>query len=215
MNQLTNNKIIIINGLDIDDCTELAYRIGIKYSINVINPHFLLNETYKLIEEAHNNPENKSKVLLMATYLYNELFNIPYIICSKNLFSSCISNPILWNINPKYALHTNINKFIRNWQRRLIMEGLKTYENQPLIVICPYEYSEIENLSSDMLYIWVSNRKDGELLDNKSDKLKQSLLKFRMNSQYTHNKSNVETIRRVEEFINEYQRKDNESYEKS
>lgn len=204
MNQLTSNKIVIINGIDIDDCTELACRIGIKLGIDVINPHFILNETYKLINEAHNNTENRATILLMATYLYNELFNIPYIICSKNLFSSCVTNPVLSSENPKYSLHTNINKFIRNWQRRLIMEGLKKCSNQPLIVICPYEYSEMENLSDNMLYIWVNNGKDSELLDNKADKLKQSLLKFRMNSQYTHNRSNIETIRRVEEFINEH-----------
>lgn len=203
MNQLTNNKIIIVNGIDIDKCTDIASKLGLKTNINIINPHFILNEVMALLDDAYNNMESRPTILLMATYLFNELFNVPYIICSKNIFNSCVTNPIFSNSNPKYALHNNINKFIRNWQRRLVMEGLKTYENQPLIVICPYEYNEIENLSDDMLYIWVNNERDGELLDNKADKLKQNLVKFKMNSWYMHNKSISETIQRVEEFINE------------
>lgn len=203
MNQLTNNKIIIVNGIDIDKCTDIASKLGLKTNINVINPHFILNEVMALLNDAYNNMEGRPTILLMATYLFNELFNIPYIICSKNIFNSCVTNSIFSNSNPKYALHLDINKFIRNWQRRLVMEGLKTYENQPLIVICPYEYNEMKNLSDDMLYIWVNNERDGELLDNKADKLKQNLVKFKMNSQYTHNKSISETIQRVEEFINE------------
>lgn len=207
MNKLTDSKIIIVNGIDVDKCTDIAWQVACDNDINLVNSHFILNETYKMIKEAKENESSRADILLQATFLYNSLFNIPYIICAKNLFSSCVTNPVLSNDNPKYALHTNINKFIRNWQRRLLIEGLKKYPDEPIVFLCPYEYKEMDGISSNMLSVWVNNEKDGEYLkkDTKADdyKLKQNLLQFKLNADYVFNESVSLLSKRVEEFINE------------